>query len=239
MSGRDPSEPLDPRDEADLRAAELALGLLSGDERREAERLRRLDPAFEESVDRWNGRWAPLLSGIAPVEPPSSVWSGIEGDLARMTRSASPRAADARRDVVPAFWRPFALGASAFFAASLACIAILSIPEPEPRPMTASIVGEGSVPLYTAVVYPGRAGATLIPVTTAAAPGHSHELWIIAPGDTPHSLGVLKSGTLRIEIAPDLLSKGGVLAISLEPIGGSPTGQPTGPVVAKGELSRI
>lgn len=227
------------RDEADLKAAELALGLLSGPERREAERLQRLDPAFGGSVARWDERMAPLLAGITPVEPPAALWDAIAQDLARMTRVAPPREDEARRGFVPAFWRPFALGASAFFAASLACIAVLSIPDPAPQPMTASIVGEGAVPLYTAVVYPGRTGATLIPVTTAPAPGHSHELWIIAPGDTPHSLGVLKPGTLRIEISPELLANGGVLAISLEPIGGSPTGQPTGPVVAKGELSRI
>ncbi|KQT64231.1 MULTISPECIES: anti-sigma factor domain-containing protein [unclassified Aureimonas] len=228
-----------PREDADLRAAELALGLLSGTERRDAERLQRLDAGFGARVAQWDERLSPLLSGIAPVEPPAALWEGIERDLSRMTRTVAPRAVDPRRGLVPAFWRPFALGATAFFAASLACIAILSVPEPAPQPMTASIVGEGSVPLYTAVVYPGREGATLIPVTTASAPGHSHELWIIAPGDAPHSLGVMKPGTLRIEIAPELLSRGGVLAISLEPIGGSPTGQPTGPVVAKGELSRI
>lgn len=231
--------PRDPRDEADLKAAELSLGLLSGPERREAERLQRLDRGFGESVARWDERLSPLLSGIASVEPPPSVWSGIERDLSRMTRTVPEMGSAERRNWVPAFWRTFALGASAMFAASLACLVVLSIPEPAPQPMTASILGEGSVPLYTAVVYPGRAGATLIPVTTADAPGHSHELWIIAPGDTPHSLGVLKPGTLRIEIAPELLANGGVLAITLEPMGGSPDGKPTGPVVAKGELNRI
>jgi anti-sigma-K factor RskA len=35
------------------------------------------------------------------------------------------------------------------------------------------------------------------------------------------------------------LEKGAVLAVSLEPSGGSPTGQPTGPVVAAGDLKDI
>ena len=238
MSGPDE---FSPRDEADLRAAEIALGLLGGAERREAERRLRTDADFAQAVGRWDIRFAPLLSGVAPVAPPPLVWEGIERDLARMTRAVPARMPDARRGLVPAFWRTFALGSSALLAASLAGLVVLSIPEPAPQPLTASIVGEGAgaMPLYTAVVYPGATGATLIPVSTAAAPGHSHELWMIAPGDAPRSLGVLKPGTLRIEIAPDLLAKGGVLAISLEPIGGSPTGQPTGPVVAKGELHRI
>jgi anti-sigma-K factor RskA len=35
------------------------------------------------------------------------------------------------------------------------------------------------------------------------------------------------------------LAQGAVLAISVEPAGGSPTGQPTGPVVATGDLKSI
>ncbi|TIW60287.1 MAG: anti-sigma factor, partial [Mesorhizobium sp.] len=35
------------------------------------------------------------------------------------------------------------------------------------------------------------------------------------------------------------LAQGAVLAVSVEPIGGSPTGQPTGPVVAAGDLKGI
>jgi anti-sigma-K factor RskA len=30
-----------------------------------------------------------------------------------------------------------------------------------------------------------------------------------------------------------------VLAVSLEPLGGSPTGQPTGPVIANGKLAAL
>jgi anti-sigma-K factor RskA len=35
------------------------------------------------------------------------------------------------------------------------------------------------------------------------------------------------------------IASGAVFAISLEPAGGSPTGQPTGPVVAAGDLKTI
>lgn len=241
MSGPDDPRPddLDPRDDADLRAAEAALGLLGRAERREAERHLRTDVGFADAVARWDERFAPLLSGLPPVEPPPTVWQGVERDLARMSRASPPRVSAERSGLVAAFWRPFALASTGLLAASLAGLVVVSLPQPPPRPMTASLLGDGAVPLYTAVVYPGATGATLIPVQVSAAPGHSHELWMIAPGDAPRSLGVLAAGTLRIEIAPDMLAQGGVLAISLEPVGGSPTGQPTGPVVAKGELHRI
>ncbi|PWG68431.1 hypothetical protein DF186_25135, partial [Enterococcus hirae] len=63
-----------------------------------------------------------------------------------------------------------------------------------------------------------------------------HELWLIADGaDAPVSLGVLdNAGTTRIRV-PDDIAPGvrtGTIAISIEPPGGSPTGAPTGTVVA-------
>jgi anti-sigma-K factor RskA len=69
------------------------------------------------------------------------------------------------------------------------------------------------------------------------------ELWLIETADAaPVSLGVVGrdgEGVMVIE-APmrARLSEGAVLAVSLEPQGGSPTGQPTGPVIASGEVRR-
>ncbi len=48
--------------------------------------------------------------------------------------------------------------------------------------------------------------------------------------------------TRPLALSPDLLrlaSAGAKLAVSLEPEGGSPTGSPTGPVIAVGALARI
>jgi anti-sigma-K factor RskA len=73
--------------------------------------------------------------------------------------------------------------------------------------------------------------------------GHDFELWAIEGQAKPVSLGVIPAGkTIRVRISPEigkLLANGGTLAISLEAPGGSPTGQPTGPVVAVGGLNQI
>jgi anti-sigma-K factor RskA len=56
-------------------------------------------------------------------------------------------------------------------------------------------------------------------------------------------MGVIPSGTaVRLPVAPAAKAKldsGDVLAVSVEPAGGSPSGQPTGPVVAAGDLQGI
>jgi anti-sigma-K factor RskA len=70
------------------------------------------------------------------------------------------------------------------------------------------------------------------------------ELWIIPAGQSrPRSLGLIQSGEpIRLDLPPDLAgaaTAGATLAVSLEPPGGSPTGQPTGPVIASGKLTSL
>lgn len=65
------------------------------------------------------------------------------------------------------------------------------------------------------------------------------ELWSIAGGNAPRSLGVihLKDGQAQLPNAvAELLAKDSILAISLEPTGGSPTGAPTGAVLYTGAV---
>ena len=72
------------------------------------------------------------------------------------------------------------------------------------------------------------------------------------PPPAPFVVGVPRSGTTllrlmldahpRLTIPPDLagqLTPDAALAVSLEPPGGSPTGQPTGPVIASGKLTSL
>src|SRR3546814_7580452 len=74
----------------------------------------------------------------------------------------------------------------------------------------------------------------------APATGHSLELWLIAQDRKPESLGLLKpqASTLitlnKTRLAPEV-----TLAVSLEPTGGSPTGQPTGAVLYAGEIGKL
>jgi anti-sigma-K factor RskA len=47
---------------------------------------------------------------------------------------------------------------------------------------------------------------------------------------------------VKVVVPPELLphvSADSTLAVSIEPVGGSPTGQPTGPVIANGKLASL
>ena len=226
----------------DIFAAEYALGVLDGAGRSRAARRIRLDAVFARAVEEWETRLAPMLSAIDPVEAPAGVWQAIDSDLARIARvraALSPAAAPEGR--VSRLWQWFGIGTFGLLTASLAMLFVVTQPRPQQAPLTASLAAEGGgAPLYTAVVYPGSTSATLVPVSASADPTRSQQLWLIEPEKAPVSLGLLSAtAPLRIDITREQLAKGGILAISLEPLGGSPTGQPTGPVVATGELKEI
>lgn len=76
-----------------------------------------------------------------------------------------------------------------------------------------------------------------------AVPGKSLELWALPPGGTPRSLGLVatrEKDTLRLKtVADQSVGDAAVLAISLEPSGGSPTASPTGPVLYSGPCVKI
>jgi len=88
----------------------------------------------------------------------------------------------------------------------------------------------------------GPHGLLVRAVTGAAPPNdRAFELWAISPGATsPRSLGVIPSdGELKLAMLPPDLRDGTTLANSIEPIGGSPTKRPTGPVVFVGAVKGV
>ena len=76
-----------------------------------------------------------------------------------------------------------------------------------------------------------------------AVPDKDFELWAIQGGNNPISMGVVPVGERHaVSISPEVMAgwgEGSVLAITLEEKGGSPDGNPHGPVVAKGAVTPI
>ena len=69
-----------------------------------------------------------------------------------------------------------------------------------------------------------------------------YELWLVEPEKDTISLGVVSSGKSAVELTAEhasILEKGGLLAISIEQKGGSPTGVAQGPVVAVGAPKQL
>jgi anti-sigma-K factor RskA len=96
------------------------------------------------------------------------------------------------------------------------------------------LTSEGAAPKFVATVDVAKGTLSIRRIGEAPPPDKSYELWAVEPGKAPESLGVIEEASFSHDLsqAPDNL----VLAISLEPKGGSPTGVATGPIVFSGPL---
>ena len=230
--------------ERDQLAAEYALGVLDGEALRRARSLAASDPEFGDQVARWSGRLAPLLDDVQPVSPPARLWSNIDRHLGGLATPSSNVVVLHRRVNL---WRGIAAGATAL-AASLA-IVLVSQPQlavapanaPAAAPLVAMIGDDHKQMKLVASWDP--AGRQLVLAVAGDMPGdarHSHELWVIPNGGKPLSLGTMPDKRrMHMQLAEalaTLMQDGATIAVSVEPAGGSPTGSPTGPVVASGTL---
>lgn len=229
----------------DLLAMDVALGAPGRDERRAADVRMRSDPAFRARVEAWQAQLAPLDDVTLPVLPPASVWQGVTAEIA----PAAPVAGSSIR-VQPSLWNSLALWRGLTFAgATAAAIALLQVASPPagpaapPQMLVAALAAADGTPLLSAAYDPLRGAVVLTPATQRDDAGKSAELWVIEGSKPPRSLGVIDiHGPSAHAISAQRLKglqAGATLAISIEPLGGSPTGLPTGPVVATGMLSAV
>ena len=228
-------------------AAEYALGVLTGDDLRRARELARSDPDFRSEVARWSGRLAPMLNELESVAPPAATWRSIQQRLGRSGEESN--VVQLRRRVQQ--WRGLAAAMSAL-AACLAIVLVAGIPRPSPAPVQiqqpagaplVAMLGDQQQMKVVASWDPtARQLVLAVPGDMPADTRHSHELWVIPSGGKPQSLGTMASGKqmhMRLaEALAQLLQQGATIAISVEPPGGSPTGAPTGPVIASGALTK-
>jgi anti-sigma-K factor RskA len=232
----------DEQDKA-LDAAEYVLGVLNAVEAASAARRMTDDPAFAADVSDWEGKLMPLTALVSPVEPPAELWDRIlrsidAPDLSGTATTAKIRVASNDND--RGFWRTSTLGLSAIAAALVAFIALrpqLAPPAAPAAPELAVLLpATGGTPAIVAIAEPSGKYLVRPAAAITVASNRDLELWAMKAGATrPESLGVIPAAGHEIAAG---LPAGTQLLVSLEPKGGSPTGQPTGPVLYAGTLTR-
>jgi len=139
-------------------------------------------------------------------------------------------------------WRSVALwrGATAAGLALAAGLAAYIMLRPPPAPPVAVLLPSGgAAPAYMAQLQPDGTLRVSALHAVAVAPGKDLELWALPQGaSAPIALGVLPSQGRGVAV-PNIPVNGTQLLISLEQKGGSPTGQPQGPVLYAGTLHAV
>ncbi|HYM47495.1 MAG TPA: anti-sigma factor [Burkholderiaceae bacterium] len=217
----------------DALIGEYMLGTLRGGARRRFERALREEPFVALRLRTLQQEFTPSYSERVVQTPPAHGWQRLAREL-NLSQYRAPWFSRV------SFLRGWALGVTAAFVFGLTLLALRATTEPTMTPI-AQLAMKGAPPSVTAAVSADRRSLELRAARPiVAGPLQSYELWVIPEGGAPLSLAVLGQldGTLRVpEGHRGQLRKGALLAITVEPAGGSPTGGPTGPVILSGAIS--
>jgi anti-sigma-K factor RskA len=217
----------------DALIGEYMLGALRGGARRKFERALREEPAVALRLRTLQQEFTPNYSERIAETPSAGGWQRLEREL----NLAQYRAPWYSR---VSFLRAWAVGVTAALLLSLSLLTLRTSTETTLTPI-AQLAMKGAAPSVVAAVSADRRTLELRAARPiVAGPLQSYELWVIPEGGAPLSLAVLGQldGTLTVpEGHRGQLRKGALLAITVEPAGGSPTGGPTGPVILSGAIS--
>jgi anti-sigma-K factor RskA len=252
--GRDMTPEMPDPPDAEVLAAEYALGLLEGEARRAFEARLAVEPSLAAAVRGWERQFARMAEAeVDEVAPPPRLKAAVQAELFGGTAAAA-----SWWDRV-AFWR----GLSAATTAVAAVAVVLAVqppraPEGAPPPVTPPVtppqggIPQGTILMSHLVPIEGSGlglaltrepGGALQVRRVAGGPSAdaAQEVWLVPGGEAaPISLGLLSDAALTtLDPPPEvaaLFEAGATVAISQEPPGGSPTGAPTGPILAAGQL---
>lgn len=219
-------------------AGEYVLGVLPMSERRKVEERMARDSGFAALVASWQTDLAHLDEAYQPQTPPQGVKARVD---ARLFAEAAKPAGGLWGSLV--FWRGLAFASLAAAAAfGIYSGNLVEQPAPGSAPaLVAELGAPGSSVGLIAALNPAEGAFTITPAAFSPDDGKSLELWLVPGEGAPVSLGLVPSDGGRLVLDQPLvqqISDGALLAVSVEPLGGSPTGVATGPVVLSGSLSK-
>lgn len=249
-------------EDIDQIASEYVLGTLPYARRVEVEQGMASDASLRTAVQRWQEQLLPLTTLAAPVEPSARLWRRIESSLQASGEGAAaatpghpaataPRQ-PARRAASPGWWASVliwrGLAGTGFAAAAVLASVLVTRMGPLPaggvtaQYVVVLVAPGGNAPGWV-VQASGVQQLSLIPVGPTSLPAEKAlQFWTKADNWTaPVSLGLVRPGeTIRVpldKLPP--LQPNQLFELTLEPLGGSLTGKPTGPIQFIGRAVKV
>lgn len=222
----------------DRLAGAYVLGTLRGRARRRFEGYLHGDAALRRTVAEWRDRIGAMAEFVPAATPRRQVWRAIE---ARLGLQAPAPAWQFWRHGSVGFWRSLGVGAS--MAAALLLVVVMEERREPNYTDIATLTDEQS---QTALVVLADREHERLTVRLVApqpiSPEQALQLWAVPKQGKPRSLGVLgDGGAVSLPLTREALGADvALLAVSLEPKGGSPDPNgPTGPILYKGGWVKV
>jgi len=225
-------------DDIDALAGEYVLGTLDAAERTAVAARRQREPALEAAITAWERRLGPLMEEIAPVQPPDHLRDLVMRRIGGTAGSSEIAMLQRRLRT----WRIAALGAAAVAAGLVLFVATGTF---APRPgqnFVAVLQHDAASPAFIVSVNIAARTLTIRPVAATPQTNRSYELWLVNSRiGAPRSLGVVQNAAFTVASSqlnslPPGVVRDSTFAVTLEPLGGSPSGLPTGPILYSGTL---
>lgn len=223
----------------DRLASEYVLGTLTGAARRRFETLMQAHPRLREAVADWEAHLLPMALSAPPIAPCDAVWARLRARLAEdaaarrlpFTCARQPLAGQVRQ---LRLWRAY--GAVATLLATL--LAFLLRLAPAEAPLIVVLHATKGSELLVAGVSADRARLSIRPLQKVnLTQAQSLELWALHKKGAPSSLGLISADGLTAVQKQTLPKDTTGLAVTREPLGGSPHGVATGPILFVGDLT--
>ncbi|MFS2153928.1 MULTISPECIES: anti-sigma factor domain-containing protein [unclassified Rhizobium] len=221
-------------------ADEYVLGLLDPRETAEIEEAMDNDADLRKAVAASRDRLLPLDMALEPVDIDQTLWQRIETALPDHQHTATPQERRSSNVNRVGIWRNTAVGALAATILLAVGLAFSLIRTAEPIVVAVLLSETGEV---QAIVEDfGNENATVRLLADFDVPDDKTiQVWTLPSRDIgPVSLGLLKGVHSARLAGPELPTPlvDQLYELTLEQAGGSPTGRPTGPILAKG-LARL
>jgi anti-sigma-K factor RskA len=226
----------------ELLAQRFVLGTQRGAARRRYASLIDNRADIRRAVNYWEERLTPLAWGLEPIRPSELLWQRIcrELEIAASPERGKPDGRAEAWKAIAAMFALVAIGmAGGWWRAAqrppevVTETVIERVPE---QVAVALFTNDDGEPLWLTRIAPDSGELVVLVVTgVAARPDNDYELWALTDAGIPVSLGLLPQTGQRTvalgTVALDALENSSTLAVSLEPLGGSPEAAPTGPVL--------
>ncbi len=227
------------QDSLDILAGEFVLGTLNETARRQCTLLAAANPAFSDRIRFWQATLAPLALTPVPVSPLSDLWQQIARLTIDAPKPPKPQLPGEQEVRSAGFWRPLAIGFACIALALAGTIVVLLDRSGSWQSHRfAVLVDAERQPLWLARTDAGGRQLEIAPIRRVTMPpDQSFQLWLTTgPNTAALSLGPLNPAGQIIPKLPGSFAQARELVVSIEPLTGSPNGQPSGTPSAIGTL---
>ena len=239
-------------------AAEFVLGTMPRRTRQRFEALLKTSPQLRKAVAEWESRLTPMATAVSEVMPPAHVWKTIQN---RVSGNRAPRQERQSQQSLSNWWTSlgFWRTTAAFATISMFALGLLILAPAGIDPATNSVEFDPAVNSMMVVVMEdpqtqaaamtaswepgGESSHRMLRLRVVGhaemAPDTTWELWALPRDDSaPVSLGLITTHELQMLRIPESLAKplddAWGLGMTVEPMGGSPSGQPSEPMLYTG-----